>query len=57
MLKFFYIDNVLMVRTLWDMVRKASKEEVEWYEMHIRTEKATKGKKRILDPFVGWIKR
>lgn len=46
-----------MVVDMWGMIRKMTKEEKEWSIKVNETAKATKGKKRILDPFKGWIEK
>ena len=46
-----------MIVDNWGMLRKMTKAEIEREEMIERTDKETKGKNRIFDPFVGYIER
>lgn len=39
-----------------EMGMKVEKLE-KWEELFVETEKETRGQKRILDPFKGWIKK
>jgi len=39
----------------WGMIRKMTEKEKAREKLLIETKKATEGKKRILDPFKGWI--
>lgn len=46
-----------MVVTNWGWIRKMTPAEKEWEKKVSETELATRGKKRILDPFKGWIEK